>query len=67
MLDLDELHGKPANVAPLTKLDAVVTHFRMKFSIGNTTGLHLTDTRIGVVQRVYIEWHVGQEEGHHPS
>ena len=67
MLNLDELRGEPANVALLTKLDRVVTHFRMKLSIGNTAGLHLTDTSKGVVQRVNIEWHVSHEQSHHPA
>jgi len=49
MLNLDELYGKPSDLAPLTKIDPVMAHFGMKFSLRKTTRFHLTDTSIGVV------------------
>src|SRR5262245_739661 len=39
----------------------------MKLPLGKTACLHLTDPSIGVIQCVNIEWHVRQEERHHPS
>ena len=49
MLNLDELYGKPSDLAPLTKFNSVMAHFRMKFSLRKTTRFHLTDPSIGVV------------------
>jgi hypothetical protein len=67
MLNLNELCGKAANVAFVTGPDAVVTHFRMEICVRNGAGLHLTNTRIRVIQRVNIEWHVRHEQRNHAS
>ena len=37
MLYLNELYGKPSDLAPITKLSSVMEHFRMKFSLRKTT------------------------------
>jgi hypothetical protein len=67
MLNLDKLCGEPSDVAFLTKLDAVMTHFGMKLSVGNAAGLHLANTCVRVVKRVNVEGHVGHEQSHHPA
>jgi hypothetical protein len=67
MLNLEELHRKSSYLAALTKLDAVMKDFLMKLCVGHRTCLHLTDPRIGVVQRVNVQRHARQEERHQPS
>lgn len=40
MLDLQELHGETSDVTSCTRLDGVVSHLRMKFSIWDAASLH---------------------------